>query len=325
MSSCCLCYSLVSGSGCSKYDRKRSQLLLYSPIFGLRQIDNDQIYSKIMGYGVIPYGQCFGKQENTPQTQDRRHRSRRALSATHGPLRANEDSKYQWTEIHTGHCSIVYPSNDNEDLESTKKNPVGILKPFMLLFDDADSDSYGTIQFNDLGLNFDSWNTLFLIWQIPPSPTIVSSLVPAVVALDLADSTGSPPSTLFIKIAPSPSTYKLHKKHTSIYSSVGKGVYVSQPDRFVDLDNPNHVYKLKKALYRLKHAPRAWYDVFSVSTLPKFSKGWLSYSSYSERRQRHLTGTNLYADHAGCQDTKRSTSGSMQLLGDRLVSWSSKK
>nr|GEV49013.1 retrovirus-related Pol polyprotein from transposon TNT 1-94 [Tanacetum cinerariifolium] len=32
-----------------------------------------------------------------------------------------------------------------------------------------------------------------------------------------------------------------------------------------------------------------------------------------------------YADHAGCQDTKRSTSGSMQLLGDRLVSWSSKK
>nr|GFC37008.1 Gag-Pol polyprotein [Tanacetum cinerariifolium] len=25
-------------------------------------------------------------------------------------------------------------------------------------------------------------------------------------------------------------------------------VYVSQPDRFVDPDNPNHVYKLKKAL-----------------------------------------------------------------------------
>ncbi|GKG25754.1 hypothetical protein Tco_0398900, partial [Tanacetum coccineum] len=31
------------------------------------------------------------------------------------------------------------------------------------------------------------------------------------------------------------------------------------------------------------------------------------------------------ADHVGCQDTRRSTSGSMQLLGDRLVSWSSKK
>nr|GEY06785.1 hypothetical protein [Tanacetum cinerariifolium] len=34
-----------------------------------------------------------------------------------------------------------------------------------------------------------------------------------------------------------------------------------------------------------------------------------------------------YADaaHAGCQDTQRSTSGSAQFLGDKLVSWSSKK
>ncbi|GJR51935.1 retrovirus-related pol polyprotein from transposon TNT 1-94 [Tanacetum coccineum] len=31
------------------------------------------------------------------------------------------------------------------------------------------------------------------------------------------------------------------------------------------------------------------------------------------------------ADHAGCQDTRRRTSGCMQLLGDRLVSWSSKR
>ncbi|GJT60577.1 hypothetical protein Tco_1004110 [Tanacetum coccineum] len=31
------------------------------------------------------------------------------------------------------------------------------------------------------------------------------------------------------------------------------------------------------------------------------------------------------ADHAGCQDTCRNTSGSMQLLGDRFVSWSSKR
>ncbi|GJV42919.1 retrovirus-related pol polyprotein from transposon TNT 1-94 [Tanacetum coccineum] len=31
------------------------------------------------------------------------------------------------------------------------------------------------------------------------------------------------------------------------------------------------------------------------------------------------------ADHAGCQDTRQSTSESMQLLGDRLVSWSSKR
>ncbi|GKA91915.1 hypothetical protein Tco_0813840 [Tanacetum coccineum] len=31
------------------------------------------------------------------------------------------------------------------------------------------------------------------------------------------------------------------------------------------------------------------------------------------------------ADHAGCQDTRRSTLGSAQFLGVKLVSWSSKK
>ncbi|GKE90920.1 hypothetical protein Tco_1572015 [Tanacetum coccineum] len=41
------------------------------------------------------------------------------------------------------------------------------------------------------------------------------------------------------------------------------------------------------------------------------------------------TGMSLTAyadvDYAGCQDTRRSTSGSAQFLSDKLVSWSSKK
>lgn len=41
------------------------------------------------------------------------------------------------------------------------------------------------------------------------------------------------------------------------------------------------------------------------------------------------TGMSLTAyadvDHAGCQDTRRNTSGGAQFLGDKLVSWSSKK
>ncbi|GJY86590.1 hypothetical protein Tco_0500616 [Tanacetum coccineum] len=39
----------------------------------------------------------------------------------------------------------------------------------------------------------------------------------------------------------------------------------------------------------------------------------------------HRKALKCDADHAGCQDTRRSTSGSIQLLGDRLVSWSSKR
>ena len=37
-------------------------------------------------------------------------------------------------------------------------------------------------------------------------------------------------------------------------------VYVSQPPRFVDPDHKDYVYKLHKALYGIKQAPRAWYD-----------------------------------------------------------------
>ncbi|GJU78012.1 retrovirus-related pol polyprotein from transposon TNT 1-94 [Tanacetum coccineum] len=40
-------------------------------------------------------------------------------------------------------------------------------------------------------------------------------------------------------------------------------VYVSQPKGFIDHEFPNHVYKLKKAIYDLKQAPRAWYDKLS--------------------------------------------------------------
>lgn len=36
-------------------------------------------------------------------------------------------------------------------------------------------------------------------------------------------------------------------------------VYILQPPTFIDKDHPNHVYQLKKAIYRLRQAPRAWY------------------------------------------------------------------
>nr|GFB68815.1 uncharacterized mitochondrial protein AtMg00810-like [Tanacetum cinerariifolium] len=51
-------------------------------------------------------------------------------------------------------------------------------------------------------------------------------------------------------------------------------VYVSQPEGFVDPNHPTHVYRLKKALYGIKQAPRAWYNTLSRFLLDnKFSKG----------------------------------------------------
>ncbi|GJU41384.1 retrovirus-related pol polyprotein from transposon TNT 1-94, partial [Tanacetum coccineum] len=51
--------------------------------------------------------------------------------------------------------------------------------------------------------------------------------------------------------------YLMDVKTTFLNGILREEVYVSQPDGFVDPKNPNYAYKLKKALYRLKQAPRA--------------------------------------------------------------------
>ena len=38
-------------------------------------------------------------------------------------------------------------------------------------------------------------------------------------------------------------------------------VYIEQPEGFIDLDKKDMVCKLYKALYCLKQAPRAWYEM----------------------------------------------------------------
>nr|GEV64913.1 hypothetical protein [Tanacetum cinerariifolium] len=48
--------------------------------------------------------------------------------------------------------------------------------------------------------------------------------------------------------------YQMDVKTVILNGNLREEVYVSQPDGFVDPDNPNHVYKLMKALYGLKQA-----------------------------------------------------------------------
>nr|GEW92413.1 reverse transcriptase domain-containing protein [Tanacetum cinerariifolium] len=62
-------------------------------------------------------------------------------------------------------------------------------------------------------------------------------------------------------------------KTSFLNGSLCEEVYVSQLDGFMDPNNPNHMYRLTKALYELKHAPRAWYDILSSFLLSQgFSK-----------------------------------------------------
>jgi hypothetical protein len=54
--------------------------------------------------------------------------------------------------------------------------------------------------------------------------------------------------------------YQMDVKSAFLNGPIKEEVYVEQPPDFEDSEYPNHVYKLSKALYVLKQAPRAWYE-----------------------------------------------------------------
>ncbi|GJW82915.1 putative reverse transcriptase domain-containing protein [Tanacetum coccineum] len=119
--------------------------------------------------------------------------------------------------------------------------------------------------------------------------------------------------------------YQMDVKTAFLNDILCEEVYVIQPDGFVDPENPNHVYKLKKALYELKQAPCACRPdlVFAVCMCALYqAKPTKKHLHAVKRIFRYLLGTinmGLWypkdscialtafadADHAGCQDTRK--------------------
>nr|GEU83551.1 retrovirus-related Pol polyprotein from transposon TNT 1-94 [Tanacetum cinerariifolium] len=64
--------------------------------------------------------------------------------------------------------------------------------------------------------------------------------------------------------------------------------------------------------------------VYAVKRIFRYLRGTVSWGLWYPKDSSVALIAFADADHAGCQDTRRSTSGSLQFLGERLISWSSK-
>ncbi|GJW42691.1 retrovirus-related pol polyprotein from transposon TNT 1-94 [Tanacetum coccineum] len=120
--------------------------------------------------------------------------------------------------------------------------------------------------------------------------------------------------------------FQMDVKTAFLHGTLKEDVYMCQPEGFIDADHPSHIYKLKKALYGLKQAPREWYDELSTFLLQnQFFKGSIDLTLFIRLFNDDILWIRSNADYAGCKDTFKSTSGGAQFLGEKLVSWSSKK
>ncbi|GJV38294.1 retrovirus-related pol polyprotein from transposon TNT 1-94 [Tanacetum coccineum] len=83
--------------------------------------------------------------------------------------------------------------------------------------------------------------------------------------------------------------YQMDGKTTFLNGILREEVYVRQQNGFVDPDNPNHVYRLKKALYGLKRAPHVWYDLLSLVILSQgFFKGTVDPTLFISRKGKDI-------------------------------------
>nr|GEV81431.1 hypothetical protein [Tanacetum cinerariifolium] len=90
---------------------------------------------------------------------------------------------------------------------------------------------------------------------------------------------------------------KSHMKTAFLRGSLKKDVYMCQPEGFIDVDHPSHVFKLKKALYGLKQAPRAWYDELSMFLLLNhFFKGTTDPTLFIRRFVDDIFVVQVYVD-----------------------------
>ena len=92
--------------------------------------------------------------------------------------------------------------------------------------------------------------------------------------------------------------YQMDVKSAFLNGFIKENVYVEQPHGFEDYKFPNHIYKLKKALYRLKQAPRSWYEQLSTFLLENnFERGKINLTFFIESVDKHILLVQINVDN----------------------------
>ncbi|KAJ9560760.1 hypothetical protein OSB04_005920 [Centaurea solstitialis] len=91
--------------------------------------------------------------------------------------------------------------------------------------------------------------------------------------------------------------YQMDVKSAFLYGKIEEEVYVCQPPGFEDPRFPDKVYKLRKALYGLHQAPRAWYDTLSTYLLEnQFERGVIDKTLFIKKKRLDLLLVQIYVD-----------------------------
>nr|GEW47961.1 hypothetical protein [Tanacetum cinerariifolium] len=91
--------------------------------------------------------------------------------------------------------------------------------------------------------------------------------------------------------------YQMDVKSAFLYGTIEKELYVCQPFGFEDPYFPNNVYKVKKALYGLHQALRAWYETLSTYLLENgFRRGIIDKTLFIKKNKGDILLVQVYVD-----------------------------
>nr|GEW93278.1 hypothetical protein [Tanacetum cinerariifolium] len=161
-----------------------------------------------------------------------------------------------------------------------------------------------------------------------PAPEVIA-LITEVVALEPAASTGSPSSTTVDQDAPSPMETPMVEKSKLDEDKEGKAVdpshYHGMIDTFLYLPASRPDLQFAICMCARYQARPIEKHLHAVKRIFRYLREIVNQGLWYPKDSSIALTAFADADHAGCQDTLRSTSGSMQLMGYRLVSWSLKR